>query len=110
MTDDPACFNESLNNGQQQDYGRNQLGIIVSTFRQGCKRCNTDVFIGQHVMKDPNARSWSHVECARPEWFSRVEDDSCTEPAVARLEEDERKLCAWCTKEIITDEDRWKAC
>ena len=110
MTDDPGCFSESPQKGHQQDYGRNQLGIIVFTLQQGrrCRRCDGDIFIGQRVMKDPNARSWPHLECAKLEWFSRIDDDSCTEPAVARP--DTEKLCAWCTEEIVADEDKWKAC
>ena len=110
MTDVPGCFSESPQKGHQQDYGRNKLGITVSPFRQSCKRCEGDIFIGQRVMKDPDAKSWPHLECANPEWFSRVDDDSCTAPAVARLEDGKRKFCAWCTEEIIADEDKWKAC
>lgn len=110
MADDPGCFSESPHKGHRQDFGRNQLGIIVSAFKQDCKRCYNKIFIGQRVMKDPYANSWPHLECARPEWFSRVDDVSCTEPAVARLEDDKRKFCAWCTEEIIADEDQWKAC
>ena len=52
--------------------------------------------------------SWPHLECARLEVFSRVDNDACTVAAPAHF--DGEKICAWCTKDIIFGEDWWQAC
>ena len=61
-------------------------------------------------MKDPNySTGWDHLECVMPEWFSTVGDDGCTPPALACFE-GRKKLCAWCTEEIVAGQDEWRAC
>ena len=113
MTDDTTSCYESATKGQRHKYGWNPLAITVrqSTFKQHCNQCKKGILIGQRVMKDPKyGNSWPHLECAQLEWFSRVDNDSCTQPALAVFKSDNPKLCAWCTREIVSGTDQWYAC
>ena len=111
MTDDAASYYSSPTKGQTRDYGWNPLAITVSTFKQHCNQCKKELLIGQRKMRDPKyGNSWPHLECARLELFSRVDNNSCTPPALAVSKSDKPKLCAWCTKEIVSGKDQWYAC
>ncbi|KAL3148322.1 hypothetical protein ABBQ38_013785 [Trebouxia sp. C0009 RCD-2024] len=105
-----SAFQESPPKRHKNDYGLNPLGFTIATFPGICNMCDQRIVPGQRIMKDPDyITAWDHLECARLEWFSEVDDDLCTPPAQACFE-GRKKFCAWCTDEILAALDEWRAC